>query len=190
MYYDLYVVLDIFSRFVVAFTVAASEDSLLAKELLEQAMGVHGIPDVVHADRGTSMTSKPVAQLLVDLGVTRSHSRPRVSNDNPYSESLFKTAKYTPTYPNYFTDIDHARAWAAHFVHWYNHRHHHSALEGHTPADVHHGTWREVHTHRVATMQHLYATHPERFTRPPSIRTPMAQVALNHPTTDERLQTG
>ena len=83
VYYDLYVVLDIFSRHVVAFTVAASEDSVLAKELLEQAMGVHGIPDVVHADRGTSMTSKPVAQLLVDLGVTRSHSRPRVSNDNP-----------------------------------------------------------------------------------------------------------
>jgi len=99
IYYDLYVVLDIFSRYVVGWTVAAREDSLIAKELLEQAMGTHGVPDVVHADRGTSMTSKPVAQLLVDLSVTRSHSRPRVSNDNPYSESQFKTMKYPRSSP-------------------------------------------------------------------------------------------
>ncbi len=96
VYFDLYVVLDIFSRYVVGWTVAAREDSQVAKELLEQAMGIHGVPQVVHADRGTSMTSKPVAQLLVDLGVTRSHSRPHVSNDNPYSESQFKTMKYAP----------------------------------------------------------------------------------------------
>ena len=89
VYYDLYVVLDIFSRFVVAWTIAASEDSALAKELLEHAMGVHGVPDVVHADRGTLMTSEPVAQLLVDLGVTRSHTRPRVSNDCEYLSIAF-----------------------------------------------------------------------------------------------------
>jgi len=92
VYFDL--ILDIFSRYVVGWTVAAREDSAIAKELMEHAMGVQGIPDVIHADRGTSMTSKPVAQLLVDLTVTRSHSRPRVSNDNPYSESAFKTLKY------------------------------------------------------------------------------------------------
>ena len=99
VYYDLYVVLDIFSRYVVAWTIAAREDADIAKEMLEHAMGVHGVPDAVHADRGTSMTSKPVAQLLVDLGVARSHSRPHVSNDNPYSEAAFKTMKYAPGLP-------------------------------------------------------------------------------------------
>lgn len=189
--YQLYLALDVFSRLVVAWRVEPREDDELAREMFHDAFARHGArPRVVHSDGGPAMTSKTLTELFSKLGIEISRNRPRVSNDNPYSESLFKTAKYTPTYPNYFTDIDHARAWAAHFVHWYNHRHHHSALEGHTPADVHHGTWREVHTHRVATMQHLYATHPERFTRPPSIRTPMAQVALNHPTTDERLQTG
>ena len=88
-YFDLYVIIDIFSRYVVGWTVAAREDSIIATELMQQAMTVHGVPDVIHADRGTSMTSKPVAQLLVDLGVTKSHSRPHVSNDNPYSESAF-----------------------------------------------------------------------------------------------------
>ena len=91
--------LDIFSRFVVAWTIAACEDSEIAKTMLEQARGVHGIPEAIHADRGTSMTSKPVAQLMVDLGVARSHSRPHVSNDNPYSEAAFKTLKYAPVFP-------------------------------------------------------------------------------------------
>ena len=99
VYFELYVILDIFSRYVVAWTVAAREDSLIARELRQHAMGVHGIPDVIHADRGTSMTSKPVSQLLVDLTVTRSNSRPRVSNDNPYSESQFKTLEYCPAFP-------------------------------------------------------------------------------------------
>ncbi len=93
VYYDLYVVIDIYSRYIVAWTIAAREDSEIAKTMLEHAMGMHGIPDAVHADRGTSMTSKPVAQLLLDLGVDRSHSRPHVSNDNPYSEAAFKTAE-------------------------------------------------------------------------------------------------
>jgi transposase InsO family protein len=97
--FQLYVVLDIFSRYVVAWTVQAAEDSGIAKTMLEEAMGVHGIPEAVHADRGTSMTSKPVAQLLLDLGVERSHSRSRVSNDNPYSEAAFKTLKYAPSSP-------------------------------------------------------------------------------------------
>jgi putative transposase len=98
-YYDLYVILDIFSRFVVGWTVAAREDAETAAALIEQAVAVHGKPASVHADRGTSMTSKPVAQLLVDLGVARSHSRPHVSNDNPYSEAAVKTLKYGPGLP-------------------------------------------------------------------------------------------
>ena len=105
-------VLDIFSRFVVAFTVAAREDSEIAKNMLEQAMGIHGIPDAIHADRGTWMTSKPVAQLLLDLGVARSHSRPHVSNDNPHSEAAFKTLKYAPAFPDQFGSLADARASA------------------------------------------------------------------------------
>jgi putative transposase len=102
VYYDLYVILDIYSRYVVGWTVAAREDSTIAAELIAQAAEVHGPPGSLHADRGTSMTSKPVAQLLVDLGVARSHSRPHVSNDNPFSEAAFKTLKYAPAFPGSF----------------------------------------------------------------------------------------
>ena len=126
VYYDLYVVLDIFSRFVVAWTVAAREDSEIAKEMLAHAMGVHGIPEAIHADRGTSMTSKPVAQLMVDLGVARSHSRPHVSNDNPYSEAAFKTLKYAPVFPDRFGSLADARAFGEQFFSYYNHEHRHS----------------------------------------------------------------
>ena len=115
MYFDLCVILDIFSRYVVGWTVAAREDSLIAKELMEHAMGVHGIPEVTHADRGTAMTSKPVAQLLVDLNVTRSPSRPRVSNDNPCSEAHFKTMKYAPAFPENFGSLADARAFGERF---------------------------------------------------------------------------
>lgn len=189
--YQLYLAMDVFSRFVVAWRVEAYEDDDLAREMFEDAFARHGArPRVVHSDGGPAMTSKTLTDLFRDLGVEISRNRPRVSNDNPYSESLFKTAKYAPSYPNYFTDIAQARAWAADFVDWYNHRHHHTGLEGHTPTHMHHGTWHEVHAQRVAAMEHLYATHPERFTRPPVLHTPMAQVAINHPTTDERLQTG
>ena len=118
-----------FSRFVVAWTSAAVEDSELAKDLLEQAMGGHGVPDVAHADRGTSMTSKPVAQLLVDLGVTRSHSRPHVSNDNPYSEAAFKTLKDTLVFPENFGSLPDARAFAHAFFD-YNHEHHSQGSSG------------------------------------------------------------
>lgn len=189
--YQLYLALDVFSRLIVAWRVEAREDDDLAREMFAKAFERHGSrPRVVHSDGGPAMTSKTVTDLFRDLGIEISRNRPRVSNDNPYSESLFKTAKYVPDYPDHFADLAHARAWAETFADWYNHRHHHSGLEGHTPADIHDGTWRQVHTQRVAAMEQLYATHPERFTRPPTIRTPMAQVAINHPTTDERLQTG
>ena len=189
VYYDLYVVLDIFSRHVVAFTVAASEDSMLAKELLEQAMGVHGIPDVVHADRGTSMTSKPVAQLLVDLGVTRSHSRPRVSNDNPYSESAFKTLKYAPAFPDSFGSLADARAFADRFFGYYNHEHRHAGIGLHTPASVHHGTHHHVRALRQQTLDTAYAAHPERFgnrrPEPPKIPT---EAWINQPSREALIQ--
>ncbi len=162
-YYDLYVVLDIFSRFVVAWTVAAREDSEIAKEMLEQAMGVHGIPRAVHADRGTSMTSKPVAHLLADLGVDRSHSRPHVSNDNPYSEAAFKTLKYCPVFPDRFGSLADAKAFCEQFFTYYNHQHRHSGIGLHTPASVHYGTAAEVRAQRQQTLDAAYAAHPNRF---------------------------
>ena len=113
---------------------------------------MHGVPDVVHADRGTSMTSKPVAQLLVDLGVTRSHSRPNVSNDNPYSEALFKTMKYLPTFPERFGSLADARAFMDSFVTAYNHEHHHPGIGLHTPADVHYGHAKTVTAQRAAAL--------------------------------------
>ena len=144
IWFQLYVVLDIYSRYVVAWTVQRVEDSEIAKTMLEQAMGVHGIPEAIHADRGTSMTSKPVAQLLLDLGVDRSHSRPRVSNDNPYSEAAFKTLKYAPVFPEAFGSLADARAFREAFFGYYNHEHRHSGIGLHTPASVHHGTATEI----------------------------------------------
>ncbi len=162
-WYDLYVVLDIFSRFVVAWTIASCEDATIAKELLEHAMGVHGIPQVVHADRGTSMTSKPVAQLFIDLGVTRSHSRPHVSNDNPYSEAAFKTLKYAPAYPGQFGSVQDARGYFETFFGYYNHEHRHAGIGLHTPASVHHGTATQVRAQRQATLDAAYQANPARF---------------------------
>ncbi|WP_175442350.1 DDE-type integrase/transposase/recombinase [Humibacillus sp. DSM 29435] len=159
----LYVVLGIFSRYILAWTVAAREDSQLAKEMLEQAMGVHGVPDVVHADRGTSLTSKPVAQLLVDLGVTRSHSRPHVSNDHPYREAAFKTLKYAPVFPENFGSPADARAFGERFFGYYNHEPRHSGIGLHTPASVHHGTAGHVRALRRQTLDAAYAANLERF---------------------------
>ncbi len=191
VYYDLYVVLDIFSRFVVAWTIAAREDSDIAKEMLERAMGVHGVPDAVHADRGTSMTSKPVAQLLVDLGVAKSHSRPHVSNDNPYSEAAFKTLKYAPVFPDRFGSLADARAFAETFFGYYNHEHRHSGIGLHTPASVHYGTAAEVRAHRQQTLDTAYADHPERFghRRPAPPKMP-AIAWINQPSQEALIQTG
>ena len=138
-YFDAYVMIDIFSRYVVGVHVHTHESGVLAKELMEQIFAVHGVPQVVHADRGTSMTSKTVAALLADLEVTRSHSRPRVSNDNPYSEALFKTLKYGPEFPERFGSLNQAREFMDTFTHWYNHEHRHTGIGLHTPADVHFG---------------------------------------------------
>jgi putative transposase len=190
VYYDLYVVLDIFSRFVVAWTIAACEDSEIAKNMLEEAMGVHGIPEAVHADRGTSMTSKPVAQLLVDLGVARSHSRPHTSNDNPYSESAFKTLKYAPVFPDRFGSLADARAFGEAFFSYYNHEHRHSGIGLHTPASVHYGTAGEVRVHRQQTLDAAHAAHPERFGHRPPQAPKLPTVAwINQPSQEALIQT-
>ena len=125
-YFDCYLMIDIHSRFIVGAHVHASESAVLAVEMMKEIFGIHGIAQVVHADRGTSMTSKTVAALLSDLEVTRSHSRLWVSNDNPYSESLFKTMKYGPAFPERFGSLGEARAFLSGFVDWYNHAHQHS----------------------------------------------------------------
>ncbi|MEW1980208.1 IS3 family transposase [Citricoccus sp. NPDC079358] len=162
-YFDCYLMVDIHSRFIVGAHVHASESGVLAVEMMREIFGIHGIPQVVHADRGTSMTSKTVAALLSDLEVIRSHSRPRVSNDNPYSESLFKTMKYGPTFPERFASLGDARAFISEFVDWYNHHHQHSGLGFHTPANVHYGFAHGLAQKRSQTLAAARAKHPNRF---------------------------
>jgi putative transposase len=189
VYYDLYVILDIYSRYVVGWTVAAREDADIAKNLIEQAAQVYGAPASLHADRGTSMTSKPVAQLLVDLGVARSHSRPHVSNDNPFSEAQFKTLKYAPAFPATFGSLADARAFCETFFAYYNHEHRHSGIALHTPASVHFGTATQVRQQRQATLHAAYDAHPERFRhrRPEPPKLPAA-AWINQPSREALIQ--
>jgi putative transposase len=172
VYYELFVIIDIFSRYVVGWTVAEAETGELAEAFIADALARQGIEAhqlTLHADRGTSMTSKPVAQLLVDLGVARSHSRPHVSNDNPYSEANFKTLKYCPAFPGRFGSIHDARAFCAVFFDHYNHVHRHAGIGLHTPASVHYGTAREIRAQRQITLDAAYTANPARFRhRPPT----------------------
>jgi len=184
-YYYLYTILDVFSRYVVGWLIAERESARLAEHLIGETCAKQGIePDqlTLHADRGSAMISKTVALLLADLGVTKTHSRPHVSNDNPYSESQFKTMKYRPGYPDRFGSIQDARAWARLFFHWYNHEHYHTGLALLTPATVHYGQAQAVLERRQETLQAAYALHPERFVRglprPPSLPT---AVWINEP---------
>ena len=163
VYYDAYVMIDIYSRYIVGVHVHARETGLLAEEMMREVFAIHGIPDVVHADRGTSMTSKSVATLLSDLGVVRSHSRPKVSNDNPFSEAWFKTLKYAPVFPERFSCLAAARVFIDEFVTWYNHEHHHQGLGLHTPADVHYGLATAKATERAHVLATARAARPERF---------------------------
>lgn len=184
VYYDAYVMIDIYSRYIVGARVHARESGPLAESMMREVFGVHGVPHVVHADRGTSMTSKSVADLLEDLDVTRSHSRPKVSNDNPYSEAWFKTLKYAPVFPDRFASLADARAFMNNFVTWYNHAHRHSGIGLHTPADVHHGRHHTVRANREDTLAAARTAHPERFgtTRPlPKILDLPEQVWINKP---------
>jgi putative transposase len=167
-YYYLYVVLDIFSRYAVGWMVASREAAALAERLLAETIAKRGVARdqlTLHADRGSSMASKPVALLLADLGVTKSHSRPHCSNDNPYSESHFKTLKYRPEFPERFGSLEDARAFCQGFFPWYNDEHRHSGLGYHTPADVHTGRAALVRAQRAEVLAAAYAAHPERFVR-------------------------
>lgn len=164
VYYDAYVMIDIYSRYIVGAHVHAREEGILAVEMMKEIFGIHGTPAVVHADRGTSMTSQLVSDLLENLGVIRSHSRPSVSNDNPYSEALFKTMKYLPEFPKRFGSLQDAKVFMAEFVQAYNHEHHHTGIGLHTPADVHFGHAAEITETRSATLAAARALHPERFT--------------------------
>ncbi len=165
-YYYLYVLLDVFSRYVPGWLIADCESAALAQELIAQTCAKQGIQPAqltLHADRGSAMTSKTVAQLLADLGVTPSHSRPHTSDDNPFSEAQFKTLKYRPDYPERFGCQEGARGWAREFFQWYNHEHHHTGIALLTPAAVHYGRAPAILDARQQVLQAAYAAHPERF---------------------------
>jgi putative transposase len=167
-YFYLYVVLDIYSRYVTGWMVALQEAGHLAEKLIEETCQRQAILPgqlTLHADRGKPMLSKPLAFLLADLGVTKSHSRPYTSDDNPFSEAQFKTLKYRPDFPDRFGSLLEARDWASNFFHWYNHQHHHSGLSLLTPADVHFGRAEAVLLQRQLVLQQAYDQHPERFVR-------------------------
>ena len=175
-YFYLYVILDIFSRYVVGWTLAPRESGTLAQLLIAETYAKQSIAPgqlTVHADRGSSMKSTLVAQLLADLGVTKTHSRPYVSDDNPFSESQFRTMKYRPEFPSRFGSIQDARVFCRRFFDWYNTQHHHSGIALHTPHSVHHGLAEALNATRQLTLSEAHSAHPERFVRkhpePPSL---------------------
>jgi putative transposase len=188
-YYYLYVILDVFSRYVVGWTVQHRETGPIAKALIGQAVEKQRIRRdrlIVHADRGSSMTFKPVAFLLSDLGIAKSHSRPYTSTDNPYSEAQFKTLKYRPAFPARFDSLEHARGFCREFFDHYNHHHRHSGIGLLTPASVHYGHAEAVHAERQRVLDAAYTRTPERFVRraPAAPATPTA-AWINKPTTTE-----
>jgi putative transposase len=169
-YFYLFVILDIYSRYVVGWTVQHQETAPLAERLIAETLAKQQIPRhqlTIHADRGSAMRSKPVAFLLSDLGVTKTHSRPYTSTDNPYSEAHFKTLKYRPGFPARFTSILEARAFCREFFPWYNEQHRHSGIGLMTPSTVHHGLAKQTHTARAAVLDAAYAATPQRFIRRP-----------------------
>ena len=184
-WYHLYVILDVFSRYVVGWMVAPRESAALAERLISASCDRQNIPRgqlTVHADRGSSMTSKPVALLLADLGVTKTHSRPHVSNDNPYSEAQFKTLKYRPDFPERFGSLEDARVHCTDFFPWYNTEHRHSSLGLHTPHDVHFGLAEARRAKRAIVLAAAYAATPERFVhRPPTPALLPAAAWINPP---------
>ena len=169
-WFQLYTILDVYSRYVVAWLVAPRESATLAEQLIADAVFRHQVPDgqlTLHADRGSSMTSRTVSQLLADLGVLQSHSRPHQSNDNPYSESQFKTLKYSPGFPKRFANIEAARTFGQNFFEYYNTEHRHSGIGFHTPADVHFGLAEVVREKRQGVLDAAFSSMPHRFRRPP-----------------------
>jgi putative transposase len=184
-YFYLYVILDVFSRYVTGWMIAYREGGELAKQFIEEAIGKHQVPAgqlTIHADRGRVMKSKPVAFLMADLGVTKSHSRPYVSDDNPYSESQFRTMKYRPEFPDRFGCIQDSRAFCQHFFQWYNEEHRHSGIALLTPAAVHFGDTVAVLAKRQEVLNAAYQAHPDRFVRRPPKPLPLpSEVWINKP---------
>ena len=190
-YFHLYCVIDIYSRYVIGWMVATRESAQLAEQLLLDTIRKQNIDRdtlTIHADNGSSMASKPVAFLLADLGVTKSHSRPHTNNDNPFSESNFKTLKYRPDFPKNFTSLEHAKAHCADFFRWYNTDHRHLGIGMHTPSNVHHGRAAAIQLSRAAVLTTAYGANPERFVRhppkPPSFPT---TSWINEPKDEEEI---
>ena len=183
-YFYLYVILDLFSRYVVGWMVAPGESAVLAKKLIQESLSKQGVSPGqlhIHADNGPSMTSKTLALKLADLGVTKSHSRPYVSDDNPFSESQFKTMKYRPEFPDRFGSLEHARAHGHVFFPWYNLEHHHSGIAMLTPHMVHYGLAADVLDNRQRVLTAAFHQHPERFVRKPPRPAPLPDAVWINP---------
>lgn len=191
LHYALYSVLDIFSRYVVGWMIAEVESSELARHLIAETTRKQGIVAqqlTLHADNGSPMKGKPLTQLLIDLDVNRTHSRPHTSDDNPFSEAQFKTMKYHPDYPDRFASIESARVWAREFFHWYNHHHYHTGLNLLTPASVHYGECHQIRQARQSVMIAAYQSHPERFRQgQPLVKGAPKAVYINPPKPTEVL---
>ena len=188
-YFQLYVMIDVFSRYVTGWMVAERESAELAKHFIEDTLQKHTIPSgqlTIHADRGKVMRSKPVAFLMADLGIAKTHSRPYVSNDNPYSESQFRTLKYRPGFPDRFGCIQDSRAFCQQFFTWYNDQHCHSGIALLTPSMVHFGQAPTVLTQRQLVLDAAYLAHPERFVRKaPTVQPLPDMVWINKPVSSD-----
>jgi putative transposase len=193
-YFYLYKIMDVFSRFVVGWMIACRESGSLAEDLIaETCLKQEIVPGTltIHADNGSSMTSSSVGQLLMDLGVTKTHSRPHVSNDNPYSEAAFKTLKYRPDFPDRFGSIQDARVFCQSFFQWYNMEHRHSGIAMMTPCCVHYGTAETIQKQRSVVLVKAYLDHPERFVNGmPSPKDVPREVWINKPNVKEQVTLG
>ena len=187
-YYYLHVIIDIFSRYVPGWMLAHAENATLAEALLADTVAKQNIERAqltIHVDCGSPMTAKPVAFLLADLGVTKSHSRPHCSNDNPFSESQFRTLKYRPEFPDRFGCFEDAHAHCSRFFRWYNDEHRHSGIGYHTPGDVHYGRAEAIREKRALALDGAYALHPERFVGQPPAPPRLPTAAwINEPKED------
>ena len=182
-YYDLYVMIDIFSRYVVHWEIHLRETGDLAARFMENAIVANGglAPGTIHSDNGTAMTSKAVTDLLATLDIVKSHSRPKVSNDNPYSEAAFKTLKYCPVFPERFASLADAQAFCRRFFTYYNHEHYHAGVGLHTPFTVHMGTAHAIQDKRAETIERFRAANPHRFTRAPQLPKIPKVAYINQP---------
>ncbi|WP_332762399.1 IS3 family transposase [Pseudarthrobacter sp.] len=180
--FRLYVILDVFSRYVVGWRLEPSEGTLEALDMITDALaGEHSKPEVLHADRGSVMTSIDMGKYLAKLGIVQSHSRPRVSNDNPFSESQFKTMKYDLDYPQHFRSLEHAREWTTGFIHAYNTEHRHSGIGYYTPESVHEGTWPLCQKRRQAALDAAWAAYPHRHHQRPRAHKVHTESWINNP---------